>query len=176
MNRLQRANLEYVREADGPGIAGRVLLGIGVISVMVMAVYASQIQRQSLTLEADLVRIKQPRWELGKSKVSPANSDQVKSVQSAMAALVLPWEPLFQALEKMDADGVKMIAVEPDARRRSVRITAEATESDGMLDYITLLGKQPMLKDVFLVSQERQSEAEIQSIRFVVDAAWVPAP
>ncbi len=84
----------------------------------------------------------------------------------------MPWEALFQTLERSDRPEVKLLTLEPDIKRRKIRLTAETQDADEMLGYIETLSKQPTLRDVFVTSHERTRDDAV-NIRFVVEANWL---
>jgi len=98
--------------------------------------------------------------------------DEILAVKGVMAELALPWQPLFKTLESLSTPDIKLLAVEPNPKQHKVRITAESSDIGLMLDYVQKLARQPVLKDVFLLTHEH-TEGGAMPIRFVVEAAWV---
>ncbi len=179
MSILRRIELNHAHPAKSISWEGVTLLLTGAIATAALMLAAQQIDARISVLETDADHLQHPYTSSGlktQAKGSSAKNEEIKAVQAGMAELSLPWEPLFKALENSNTQKVKLLAMEPDARQHRLRVTAEAAEPQDMLDYVQTLSQQPMLKDVFLLSNERDSGGEKPSIRFVVTAEWVMNP
>lgn len=172
--------IDYARDVVKPRRAGLILLGISLAAAAVCLLTMRQIQQASAEVEDDIARMQKLRWvaggQSGGDRRDAVGAEETSAVRAAMIDLATPWETLFTGLESITTDAVRLVAVEPDARRQVVRITAEADEAEEMLAYIRQLGQQPVLRDVYLRAQERVSESERQPLRFMVEAVWVPSP
>jgi Tfp pilus assembly protein PilN len=93
-------------------------------------------------------------------------------VNAAVLQLNLPWRALRDAVREATPAGVALLALEPDARRRSLRITAEAKDSDAMLDYVAALGRGGWFGAVHVARHEIDERHPQRPLRFQVDAAW----
>ncbi|UUZ49987.1 hypothetical protein LP420_07885 [Massilia sp. B-10] len=58
--------------------------------------------------------------------------------------LNLPWRALHDAIGAATPPEIAMLALEPDARKRTMKITAEAKSSDAMIGYVEELKKQEL--------------------------------
>jgi Tfp pilus assembly protein PilN len=67
---------------------------------------------------------------------------------------------------------VALLALEPDARRRSLRITAEARNSDDMLAYVAKMQEQGWFASVALVRHEIAEQEPNRPLRFQLSAQW----
>ncbi|WP_308622161.1 PilN domain-containing protein [Massilia sp. Se16.2.3] len=67
---------------------------------------------------------------------------------------------------------VALLALEPDAKKRVLRITAEARSSDDMLAYVAALGREEWFGAVTLARHEVQEQDPNRPVRFQVDAEW----
>lgn len=83
-----------------------------------------------------------------------------------------PWQALFVALEGLASDDVALLSLTPDARKRQVRITAEARDLGAMLAYHRKLEGTPALRDVSLVSHEFAEQVQGRPVRFSLVASW----
>ncbi|HZV65151.1 MAG TPA: PilN domain-containing protein, partial [Telluria sp.] len=63
-------------------------------------------------------------------------------------------------------------ALEPDARKRTMRITAEAKTSDDMIAYVEQLKQQELFAAVVLTRHEINDQDPNKPIRFQLDAQW----
>jgi hypothetical protein len=99
---------------------------------------------------------------------------QAQAVNAAVLQLNLPWRALQDAVEQATPKQVALIALEPDPRRRSMKITAEAKNSDDMIAYIEQLKGQEMFGAgaVTLLRHEINEPDPNRPIRFQLDAQW----
>jgi hypothetical protein len=105
-----------------------------------------------------------------------AAAQEVKLAQAALQRLALRWDALFVALESARANGVALLAIEPDPGKNVVKLTAEAKSADDMLDYVERLQAAEGLADVTLASHQIKPSDPLQPLRFAVIAAWVKQP
>lgn len=104
-----------------------------------------------------------------KIAVAPA---QANAVNAAVMQLNLPWRDLAAALGEATPASVALLALEPDARRRTVRITAETRGSDGMLAYVARLQAEEWFSSVALVRHEVMEQDPNRPLRFQVSVQW----
>lgn len=97
---------------------------------------------------------------------------QATAVNAVVSQLNLPWRALQDALDAGTPQSIALLTVEPDAQRRSLRITAEARDSEGMVSYVEQLKRQELFADVVLVRHEINAEDPNRPIRFQLDATW----
>jgi Tfp pilus assembly protein PilN len=126
---------------------------------------ARVVQRHAVPVQAAPVQ--------AKLTVSPA---QAAAVNAAILQLNLPWRDLQQAIGDATPATVALLALEPDARKRTVRITAEVRTSDDMIDYIEQLQKQRWFTTVALTHHETNDVDPNRPIRFQVEAQWAGQP
>lgn len=98
---------------------------------------------------------------------------QAVAINNAVAQLNLPWRDLFDALESATPGTIALLAIEPDAKKRLLKGTAEAKTGDGMIAYIEQLKKQPFFAGVLLTRHEINAQDPNQPIRFQFEAQWV---
>jgi hypothetical protein len=97
---------------------------------------------------------------------------QAAAVNAAVMQLNLPWRTLHDAVAAATPKNVALLALEPDARRRSMKITAEAKTADEMIAYIEQLKQQEMFGEVALLRHEISELDPNRPIRFQIDAQW----
>jgi hypothetical protein len=100
-------------------------------------------------------------------------AQEYKLAEMALQRLSLRWENLFAALEATRADGIALLAVEPDPVNSMVKLTAEAKTAEDMLDYVESLQAKGGLADVALASHQVKPNDPLQPMRFVVLASWM---
>lgn len=104
--------------------------------------------------------------------VSPAEAAAVNAV---VMQLNLPWRDLRDAVRAATPHGVALLALEPDAKKQALRLTAEARTSEDMVGYVERLKQQPLFEAVVLSRHEINDQDPNRPIRFQVDAQWRPA-
>lgn len=97
---------------------------------------------------------------------------QAGAVNAVVLQLNLPWRMLRDAVQAGTPPAVALLALEPDARKRRVRITAEAKNSDDMLAYLARLQEIEWFGAVSLVRHEINEQDPNRPIRFQLDAQW----
>lgn len=97
---------------------------------------------------------------------------QAQAVNDAVMQLNLPWRDLVEAVRAATPGNVALLALEPDARRRTLRITAEARDSDDMLAYIAKMEEQGWFQSVALVRHEIAEQEPNRPLRFQISAQW----
>ena len=97
---------------------------------------------------------------------------QAASVNAAVMQLNLPWRALQDAIGAATPRSIAMLALEPDARKRSMKITAEAKTSDAMIAYVEELKKQELFSAVALSRHEINEQDPLRPIRFQIEAEW----
>jgi Tfp pilus assembly protein PilN len=103
------------------------------------------------------------------AQVGPA---QAGAVNAAVLQLNLPWSALHDSVAAATPKNIALLALEPDARRRSMKISAEAKTSDEMIAYIELLKQQELFGAVSLLRHEINELDPNRPIRFQLDAQW----
>jgi Tfp pilus assembly protein PilN len=97
---------------------------------------------------------------------------QAQAVNDAVMQLNLPWRDLVEAVRAATPGNVALLALEPDAKRRTLRITAEARNSDDMLAYVAKMEEQGWFGSVALVRHEIAEQEPNRPLRFQLSAQW----
>jgi Tfp pilus assembly protein PilN len=97
---------------------------------------------------------------------------QGAAVNAAVLQLNLPWSALHDAIAAATPNNIALLTLEPDPRRRSMKITAEAKTSDEMIAYIEQLKQQELFGAVALLRHEINELDPNKPIRFQLDAQW----
>jgi Tfp pilus assembly protein PilN len=152
-----------------------VILGINLFTTgvnyrnEVAAVERLRAQGQAATRQAAVARVAAPAR-------APVPEPQAAAVNAAVRQLNLPWRGLHDAIQAATPPGIALLALEPDARKSSVRITAEAKNSDDMFAYVAQLQGIDWFGSVLLARHEINEQDPNRPIRFQVDARWRAAP
>jgi Tfp pilus assembly protein PilN len=102
----------------------------------------------------------------------PVPEAQAAAVNTAVLQLNLPWRALRDAVQASTPANIALLALEPDAKRSSVRITAETKSSDDMIAYVEQLQKLEWFSSVTLARHEINEQDPNRPLRFQLDAQW----
>jgi Tfp pilus assembly protein PilN len=103
---------------------------------------------------------------------APVPVAQAAAVNATVLQLNLPWRALHDAIQAGTPAAIALLALEPDARKNTVRITAEAKSSDDMIAYVERLQKSDWFSGVSLARHEINEQDPNRPIRFQLDAQW----
>lgn len=127
---------------------------------------SAQLQRAQLRVTAS----QQAQVPVARTLIAPA---QAAAVNAAIRQLNLPWQALQDALATATPPVIALLALEPDAGKRILKITAESRNSDAMIDYIEQLKQQEIFGDgVQLISHEINQFDPHKPLRFQLEAHW----
>ena len=130
-----------------------------------MQASATELERSGALREGDAsTRGSQPR-------IAP---EQIAAVNRAVVRLNVPWQDLLDQLERAETRSVSLVAIEPDLQRGVVRLTAEASGPDAMVDYVAGLARQPDFAAVDIRKHHVDSQDPFQPVRFTVELTWRP--
>ena len=168
---MRRLDLNF-QPNHKPGLIGWGLLAFSLLTLGGLVWSHDQLRR-----EMDSVRVagKNPRAAAARSqggRPEPAAAE-VASARQALDEIGLPWDDVFGALEGAAHKDVALLAVNPDPRRGSLRIMAEARNLAAMLAYHQRLQAAPHLRDVALTDHEVARDDPQRPVRFNIMATWV---
>lgn len=154
------------------------LLVLGVAAVLHTGNRYFDLSEKVALWEAKTAQIQRTNKQgAGKTQRSGARSQQLgsemKRARQTLLQLALPWDELFQAVEASDYEQVALLAIEPDAQKKLVKISGEARTVACMLQYIRTLQQAPALSDVYLHSHQIRQQDPDKPVYFTVEANWV---
>jgi hypothetical protein len=97
---------------------------------------------------------------------------EVQHANSVLRELGLPWDVLFRAVESSAGKNIALLALEPDLRKGTVTISAEAKNFDAMLEYARQLGQRDVFASVHLQRHLIQQADPQRPVRFSLLAVW----
>jgi len=166
---MRKLDLNHGAGRNRHELMARILLGLGIATMLLLILAVYHVNSRLVMLQAEADELREPRLEARSAPEGRMRQEQVAAAQSAMAELALPWQPLFAALESIDSPEVRLLAVEPDPRKGKLRITAEASGTNAIIEYTQALDTQPMLDEVFLLRQARKDDGPYV---FNIEAVW----
>jgi hypothetical protein len=164
-----RRTLFHTRAGWGPAVAALALC-------MPVAVGGWRYHQQARAYDAQVAMLRArahvPLATPVALRQPPLPEAQANAVNAAILQLNLPWRALHDAVQAATPPAVALLALEPDARKHTLRITAETRSSDEMIDYVQALQGQERFSSVALARHEINDQDPNRPIRFQVDAQW----
>lgn len=172
---MRRLALDF-RRRPRPAAGGWLLLAAGVLASALTLWAGQQIAAETRAHESARAHIEGQLPEHARaSRPAPATrADEaaLTRLRAVQAQLKLPWSDLFATLESLAGADVALLSLSPDARKRQLRLSAEARDLAAMLAFHRRLEDSPPLRDVSLVSHEVVEQAPGRPVRFQMLAAW----
>jgi Tfp pilus assembly protein PilN len=173
--RIDFAPRSFARTLYRTPLAAWLLAGFALLLCVAAAVAGADLMSRQLGHEQQLAALQaRSNVPLAAPVVSaaPISEPQAAAVNGAVMQLNLPWRALQEAVASATPAGVALLALEPDARKRMLRISAEARTSDEMIDYVARLKREELFSDVALTHHEINDQDPNRPIRFELDASW----
>lgn len=172
---MRRVELDFVRRPR-PSAAGWALLAAGMLAAGAALWAGHEAAAGAAVHEAALRRIERTLPDAVRAPLSPAETRArdatLADMRRVQAQLELPWGELFATLEALASPDIALLALTPDARKRQLRIAAEARDLAAMLAYHRRLEDSAALRDVALVNHEIAEQQPGRPVRFNLVAAW----
>lgn len=157
-----------------PALLGGALLGalmllggaaIGMQAAQQQAARAEVLQAQQRK-QAAAVRapVRQPESAIPEA--------QAVAVNGAILQLNLPWRQLQDAVAAANTPHVALLALDPDPRKQTLKITAETKGSDEMVGYVEQLKQQEFFTGAALLRHEINDQDPNRPLRFQVEVQW----
>ena len=163
---MQRIELDFVRRAPRSRWAGRLLLAVALGIAGDMSFTYVQLEQAVKSNEAVVARA-QPR-----KAVQPLSQEEVALARDTVERLGLPWSKLFAALEAAGNDKVALLAIEPDTKSGTVKISGDSKDYLAALTYVLNLSQADALSHVQLVRHEVKQNDPQRPVAFSISAAW----
>lgn len=104
---------------------------------------------------------------------APIPAARAAAVNNAILQLNLPWPALHGAIQAATPATVALLALDPDARRRQLKITAETRDAEAMIGYLEQLKRQALFGEVVLLRHEINELDPNRPLRFEIVASWL---
>ena len=159
----------------------RVGARLGWILLGAAALFGVGVFHTQATLEGEVAVLEQHLQGKTRHTASPVTVDgrsakpieaEAGEAREVLQRLSVPWHTLFQSIERAHIDDVALIAVQPDAQRRSMTVVGEAKEYNDVLTYVTRLRSEAPLTDVYLVGNEAKESDPHRPLLFTIAAQW----
>jgi Tfp pilus assembly protein PilN len=165
---LRRTLYRTVPGAWAPLVAGAALCVATLAQVLDYREAREEVDAQLAALRARAALTAVPPM----AQRASVGEQEAAAVNDAISKLNLPWRALHDAVRAATPPNIALLALEPDPKKRVLRITAEAKNSDDMLAYVAALGQGKLFGAVTLVRHETQEQDPNRPLRFQLDAGW----
>jgi len=160
-----------------PSLLGLVMFALALLLLMMVWQRYTHINQQLLTLDQSIQELKErkglkPAEPQLQAKSSADLLAKIEEAKKLASFLMIPWGDVLSALEASALDDLALLAIEPDAKKRQLKITAEAKNKDIMFSYLEKLEVSDELANVYLLKHEVFEDVDQHPIRFVAVATW----
>lgn len=127
-------------------------------------------------VNADLARARAALTARKPPAAAPVNLPEarVTAINAAIVQLNLPWQALFESMEQAKPKNIALLSLEPDGKKRILRVLAESKQADDMLDFVRVLREQPRFADATLTRHEINLQDPNRPLRFTIEVSWKP--
>jgi len=173
---MQRLNLDLIK-SPVPAWPGMLVLAAALLFALLGYQQYMAVSERKQAMQSELAQLSVAGKKLySAQQPSTLSSAELEAedrrAREVASLLLLPWRDLFAALESTSKNDVALLSIEPDHKKRQLRITAEARDFDTLTGYLKRLGSAPQLKSVRLLRYEVREEDAQHPLRFTVEAAW----
>ena len=153
------------------------MFALALLVLMMVWQRYTHINQQLLTLDQAIQELKErkglkPAEPQLQAKSSADLLAKIEEAKKLASFLMIPWGDVLNALESSALNDLALLAIEPDAKKRQLKITAEAKNKDIMFSYLEKLEVSEELANVYLLKHEVFEDVDQHPIRFVAVATW----
>jgi len=159
-----RLELDYVAPPRRKRAAGIVLLALSLgLAFLLLERYRDA--------KLEIARIESATGLLAGERRAPPRerlAEEVRAAEAVVRQLGLPWAAMIHAVEGAAGPDVALLQMQPEARERTLRLTAEARNERALLEYLRRLAAADALAEVHLASHQVVTEEPRRPIQFAV--------
>jgi hypothetical protein len=170
--------IDFRSESEAATPAGIALLVAGAFLTAAGAAWTASLLAEIGQVESGIADIEGPGHRLDGHGSGQAREvrRQVRQANLVVQEMTIPWDRLFRGLESAEDDEVALLELEPDAAKRTVRISGEAKHLEAMLEYSRRLERTGTLDRVVLLGHEIRIDDAQRPVAFSLSAAWRESP
>ncbi len=177
---MRNLNLTFPYRKQPIGRMDYLLLALGVLALLVVFFQLKHTMGKVAkweTREAQLQKQQKQRTlpKTGSTRFLQATQQEVKQAREVISWLNLPWEPVFDSLEMAASKDVALLSLQPNAISRSIRISGEAKDLQGLVEYVEALEREPAFKTVHLVNYRVRQDHPQRPVIFLIALTWLDA-
>jgi len=173
---MRAIHLDYAVSRK-PSVLGLVIFALALLALITIWQRHHNINQELVMLDQSILQLKarkglNPAEPQLQAKSSADLLAKIEEAKKFASFLMIPWGDVFNALESSDLDDLALLAIEPDAKKRQLKITAEAKNKDILFSYLEKLEASDELANVYLLKHEVVEDVDQHPIRFVAVATW----
>jgi len=174
---MRSIKLDYA-SSRSPSLVGLAIFALAIIVLIAgwqkysTIKYRTQITDRTIQQLKKESGLKEPSKQV-KEKSSTELLVKMDNAKKLADFLLIPWGNVFTSLESAALEDSALLSIEPDSKKRQLKITAEAKNKDVMFSYMQRLENTAELSDVYLLKHEILDDVDQHPIRFVLIAKWV---
>lgn len=174
---MRAVRIDFSESRAAPSAWSLALLAAGLAIAIFATWKVNAFDLRQARANADLARVRSVEIARRPPVETPAviPAARVDAINAAVVQLNLPWQALFESLEKAKPQNIALLSLEPDGKKRVLRILAEAKQADDMVDFVRLLREQPQFDDALLTRHEINMQDPNRPLRFTLEATWKPS-
>ena len=159
------------------------LIALLIVSVWLMILAAKLLQNehdyQTVLSQNDALSLKiknlDARHQQSQKSALTLSSTQIRAYNSVIRQLNIPWQQIFEDLERLTPTEVALISIEPDGARASVKFQAEAKTLSILLIYAAALKQQGIFGRITFSKHETNEQDKNKPVRLSFELALVPS-
>ncbi len=109
-------------------------------------------------------------------KISTLTPTQLRGYNAVIRQINIPWQDIFEDLERATPADVALISIEPDGQRASVKLQAEAKTLATLLSYADSLQQRGVLGRITYSKHETNEQDKNKPVRLSLELALLPPP
>lgn len=154
------------------------LLAAGLLSLGLVSYQYRQLDGRSTALAWQLqdaqssVPASSAARDFTDAQAAGTNEQAVRHAGEVLQRLDLPWQALFNSLERAIADDIVILSLLPNAEGEALVLTALAADADAAIDFAERLKASGLLTDIHLAQEEPVEENPRFPLQFSINAGW----
>jgi DNA-binding TFAR19-related protein (PDSD5 family) len=162
-------------------VLGLVIFALALLALLTIWQRHHNINQQLIMLDQSILQLKaskglEPAEPELQAKSSADLLAKIEEAKKLANFLMIPWGDVLNALEASALNELALLAIEPDAKKRQIKITAEAKNKDILFSYLEKLEASDELANVYLLKHEIVEDVDQHPIRFVAVTTWKDQP
>ncbi|MFZ5757956.1 MAG: hypothetical protein ACOY3X_13705 [Pseudomonadota bacterium] len=163
-----------LRSRRGPARFIAIALGVALFAACTLVIHAVSLRAEIGTLTAHLAATRAPATGIAHEDINaPARRAALRAISDE---LMVPWEPLLDAITENAGAGIALRSIRPDAGSGRVEISGAARSRQDFLAYLERLRKDKRLRGAEPLGDEPDTAPGSSGILFRATALWGAAP
>ncbi len=98
---------------------------------------------------------------------------EINQANEVMLQINLSWEALFNAIEFASDKEVALLSLQPSVADSSLRISGEARNMQGLLDFVEALERESIFENAHLLNYKVNLNSPQKPIIFLITTLWI---